>query len=45
MPNAKAESSWFEKRSTELTPKSHHDFILTHIQDIVLSLSKDDIWI
>jgi hypothetical protein len=31
--------------SPELTPKSHHGFILQHFQTVILSLSKDGIWI
>jgi len=33
------------KRSTELTPKSHHDLILQHVRDTILSLSKDENWV
>jgi len=40
MSNVKDQSSWFDKRSTELTPKAHHDFILN---DFILSMSKDEI--
>jgi len=39
--NVKVQKLWFDKRSTELTPKSHHDFISPLYQKIILSLSKD----
>jgi len=42
--NVKVQNQWFDKRSTELTPKSHHDFILQHFQTIILNLSKDELW-
>ena len=43
--NVKVQTQWFDKRSTELMPKSHHDIILQHFQTVILSVSKDEIWI
>jgi len=43
--NVKLQNPWFDKRSTELTPKAHHDFILPYFQAVILSLSKDGLWI
>ncbi len=43
--NVKVQDQWFDKRSTELTPKAHHDSILQYFQTVILSLSKDGLWI
>jgi hypothetical protein len=43
--NVKVQNQRFDKRSTELTPKAHHDFILQHFQPVILSLSKDELLI
>jgi len=34
MSNSKVQSSWFDMRSTELTPESHHDFILEYVKSM-----------
>jgi hypothetical protein len=43
--NIKVQNQWFDKRSNELTPKSHHDYILQHFETAILTLSKDGLWI
>ena len=32
--NVKVQSQWFDKRSTDLTPKARHDCLCTGCQDV-----------
>jgi hypothetical protein len=43
--NVKLQNQWFDKRSTELTPKSHDDFVFRYFETVILSLSKDELWL